>query len=62
MAESDIELIMRQPFTMTAPTAISCPFGRQSRTRAATAPLHARFAVYVNERGRDRSAVRCALR
>lgn len=51
MAESDIELIMRQPFTMTCTDGDLVPFGQGKPHPRGNAAFARKIRLYVNERG-----------
>lgn len=51
MAESDIEYIMRQPFTMTCTDGELVPFGQGKPHPRGNAAFARKIRVYVNERG-----------
>jgi N-acyl-D-aspartate/D-glutamate deacylase len=51
MAESDIELIMRQPFTMTCTDGDLVPFGQGKPHPRGNGAFARKIRVYVNERG-----------
>jgi N-acyl-D-aspartate/D-glutamate deacylase len=51
MAESDIELIMRQPFTMTCTDGDLVPFGQGKPHPRGNGAFARKLRVYVNERG-----------
>jgi len=51
MAERDIELIMRQPFTMTCTDGDLVPFGQGKPHPRGNAAFARKIRVYVNERG-----------
>jgi N-acyl-D-amino-acid deacylase len=50
MAESDIELIMRQPFTMTCTDGDLVPFGQGKPHPRGNGAFARKIRVYVNER------------
>jgi N-acyl-D-aspartate/D-glutamate deacylase len=51
MAESDIELIMKQPFTMTCTDGDLVPFGQGKPHPRGNGAFARKIRVYVNERG-----------
>ena len=51
MTESDIELIMRQPFTMTCTDGDLVPFGQGKPHPRGNAAFARKIRLYVNERG-----------
>jgi N-acyl-D-amino-acid deacylase len=51
MSESDIELIMRQPFTMTCTDGDLVPFGQGQPHPRGNGAFARKIRVYVNERG-----------
>jgi N-acyl-D-amino-acid deacylase len=51
MSESDIELIMRQPFTMTCTDGDLVPFGQGKPHPRGNGAFARKIRVYVNERG-----------
>ena len=51
MAESDIELIMRQPFTMTCTDGDLVPFGQGQPHPRGNAAFARKIRMYVNDRG-----------
>src|SRR5207247_540781 len=51
MTESDIELIMRQPFTMTCTDGDLIPFGQGKPHPRGNGAFARKIRVYVNERG-----------
>src|SRR5439155_19883814 len=51
MTESDIELIMREPFTMTCPDGDLVPFGQGKPHPPGNGAFARKIRVYVNERG-----------
>ena len=51
MTESDIELIMRQPFTMTCTDGDLVPFGQGKPHPRGNGAFARKIRVYVNERG-----------
>ena len=51
MAESDIEYIMKQPFTMTCTDGDLVPFGQGKPHPRGNAAFARKIRLYVNERG-----------